>query len=84
MRDTLIHGGPDDAGIFMDEQTGVGLAQRRLSIIDLTEGGHQPMLWDKYVIVFNGEIYNYKEIKDSLVEKVRLYQIPILHFQICP
>lgn len=69
MRDTLIHGGPDDAGIFMDEETGVGLAQRRLSIIDLTEGGHQPMLWDKYVVVFNGEIYNYKEIKDSLVEK---------------
>jgi len=68
MRDTLIHGGPDDAGIFMDEQTGVGLAQRRLSIIDLTEGGHQPMLWDKYVIVFNGEIYNYKEVKASLVE----------------
>lgn len=66
MRDTLAYGGPDDAGVFVDQDTGIGLAQRRLSIIDLSPGGHQPMLWNDWVIVFNGEIYNYQEITQSL------------------
>ena len=68
MRDTLVHRGPDDAGIYADDR--VGLAFRRLSIIDLAHGG-QPMsdpsgmVW----IVFNGEIYNYLELRSDLEKK---------------
>ncbi|MCX8130838.1 MAG: asparagine synthase (glutamine-hydrolyzing) [Clostridia bacterium] len=66
MNDTLSHRGPDDEGFYIDE--GVGLAQRRLSILDLSPAGHQPMsdstgaLW----VVFNGEIYNYLELQNEL------------------
>lgn len=67
MRDTLSHGGPDDAGIFINYEDNIGLAQRRLSVIDLSSGGHQPMIWENYTIVYNGEIYNYKQIRDELV-----------------
>jgi asparagine synthase (glutamine-hydrolysing) len=68
MNDSIAHRGPDDDGVFVKGK--VGLGQRRLSIIDL-EGGKQPIsnkdgsVW----IVFNGEIYNYKELKSSLVNK---------------
>jgi len=62
MRDTLVHRGPDDAGLYLKGPVGLGM--RRLSILDLTPAGHQPManrdgtLW----ILFNGEIYNYVEL----------------------
>lgn len=71
MRDTLMHRGPDDAGVFVDGDFGVGLGQRRLSIIDLSEKGHQPMKTEdgNLVIVFNGEIYNFQEIKKELEAK---------------
>src|SRR5882672_1765669 len=65
MRDTMTHRGPDDAGVFLGDS--VGLGHRRLSIVDLA-GGRQPMpnedgnIW----IVFNGEIYNHKEIRSRL------------------
>lgn len=62
MRDTLVHGGPDDAGEFIDEPNGVYLGHRRLSIIDITAAGHQPMPSGKWVICYNGEVYNFKEI----------------------
>ena len=71
MRDRIKHRGPDDAGIFVDEKSNLGLAQRRLSIIDLSEKGHQPMgsedgsLW----LTYNGEVYNFKEIKKELEKK---------------
>ena len=65
MRDSLSAGGPDSAGIFIDGM--VGLAHRRLSIIDLSESGSQPMIWGKWVISYNGEIYNYKELKEKLI-----------------
>ena len=58
MSATLTHRGPDDSGVWTDEESRVGLAHRRLSIIDLSSRGHQPM-WDatgQVVIVFNGEI----------------------------
>jgi len=66
MRDCLAHRGPDDQGLFVDG--GVGLGHRRLSIVDLSDAGHQPMsnrdgtVW----IVFNGEIFNYVELAEEL------------------
>lgn len=62
---TLRSRGPDDEGIYHTEK--IGLAQRRLSIIDTSEAGNQPM-WDKtgrYVIVYNGEIFNYRQLRDQ-------------------
>ncbi len=60
--------GPDDYGIFVDSNDKIQLGQTRLSIIDLSQNGHQPMrfLDGKYTIVFNGEIYNFQSIKESL------------------
>jgi len=65
----LRHRGPDDEGIYLSEEHHVGLAHRRLSLIDLSEQGHQPMLTtdEQYSIVFNGEIYNYVEIRNELI-----------------
>lgn len=67
MRDTLTHGGPDDKGTFIHEN-GLCLGHRRLSIQDLTSAGHQPYKWKNYTIVFNGEVYNFKEINTELTE----------------
>ena len=71
MAEAIIHRGPDDQGVWMDDSNGVVLAHRRLSIIDLSAMGHQPMgsANGRYVVVFNGEIYNYKEIKNELLNK---------------
>ncbi len=69
MRDTMTHGGPDDAGAYYSVSARVALGHRRLSIIDLSSLGHQPMNDGNYSIVFNGEIYNYVEIKDELIKK---------------
>lgn len=68
MGDTLKHRGPDDHGEWVDVEAGVGFAHRRLSIIDLSSAGHQPMASknNRYVISFNGEIYNYREIRAEL------------------
>jgi len=67
-RDLLLHRGPDDSGMWLARDGCLGLAQRRLSVIDLSPLGHQPMVGGdgRFVIVFNGEIYNYKQIKESL------------------
>jgi len=69
MRDTLIHGGPDDAGIFIDKDFPVALGHRRLSILDLSPLGHQPMEFENLVITYNGEVYNFKEIRKELEEE---------------
>ncbi|WP_109700559.1 asparagine synthase (glutamine-hydrolyzing) [Chitinophaga deserti] len=68
MTDVLMHRGPNDAGYecFRQGDTVVGLGQRRLSIIDLSSSGHQPMHFGQYNIIFNGEVYNYKEIRKDL------------------
>lgn len=68
MTRSLTHRGPDDEGIWIDTSMGVALGQRRLSIIDLSEGGHQPMLsaTGRYVLSFNGEIYNFAELRNRL------------------
>jgi len=66
MTDAAIHRGPDGEGHFIDEK--VALGHRRLSIIDLSIAGQQPMSWyDKYIITFNGEIYNYIELRNELI-----------------
>jgi asparagine synthase (glutamine-hydrolysing) len=70
-RDALQHRGPDDAGLWLSPDARVGLAHRRLAIIDLSPGGHQPMLdaGGTCAIVYNGEIYNYRELKAELAAK---------------
>jgi asparagine synthase (glutamine-hydrolysing) len=64
----LTHRGPDDSGVWVDERAGLGIGHRRLSILDLSPAGHQPMIShdDRYVITFNGEIYNYLDIRHEL------------------
>ncbi len=68
MNDTIIHRGPDDSGAWFDEDNGVVLGHRRLSILDLSPAGHQPMMSQsgRLVIAFNGEIYNFLEIRQEL------------------
>jgi asparagine synthase (glutamine-hydrolysing) len=68
MADQLEHRGPDDAGYWSDPRAGVGLGFRRLSIIDLSPAGHQPMCSEsgRYVMIFNGEVYNFAELRAEL------------------
>ncbi len=66
MRDVLQHGGPDSGGAYIHSDTPLALGHRRLSIIDLSSAGNQPMFWEHYALIFNGEIYNYKAIKKQL------------------
>jgi asparagine synthase (glutamine-hydrolysing) len=69
MTDALAHRGPDDRGTWTDADAGIALGHRRLSIIDLSADGHQPMFSasQRYVIAFNGEIYNYRELSAELM-----------------
>ena len=73
MRDTMIHRGPNDAGVWQTTAASsfIGLAHRRLSIFDLSEQGHQPMHSEnrRYSIVFNGEVYNFKSLRVELQKK---------------
>ena len=68
MAERIAYRGPDDFGVWVDQKAGIALAHRRLSILDLTMAGHQPMLSlsGRYAIVFNGEIYNHLEIRKEL------------------
>ena len=68
MNETLRHRGPDDGAIWVEAETGVVLGHRRLAIIDLSPGGAQPMRSAdrRYVITFNGEIYNYRAMREEL------------------
>ncbi|MBK6479837.1 MAG: hypothetical protein IPF93_16725 [Saprospiraceae bacterium] len=69
MRDSMHRGGPDDSGIYHDPAQHVFLGHRRLALIDLSPAGHQPMseATGRLQIVYNGEIYNFKEIKSELI-----------------
>ena len=71
----LQHRGPDDNGVW--EDANVALGQTRLSIIDLNPTGHQPMISQngRYVIVFNGEIYNYKNLAQQLQKEGALFEV---------
>jgi asparagine synthase (glutamine-hydrolysing) len=75
-RDLMTHRGPDDEGLYINKRGNVALAHRRLSIIELSTLGHQPMTTEdnRFTIVFNGEIYNYKDLQKYLI--ANLNQLP--------
>jgi asparagine synthase (glutamine-hydrolysing) len=68
MSDALLHRGPDDGGAWVDAAAGIALGHRRLAIVDLSPQGHQPMVSanGRYIIVFNGEIYNFLDLRREL------------------
>ena len=68
MADRIAHRGPDDSDVWLDAQAGIALAHRRLSIVDLSAAGHQPMrsTSDRFVVAYNGEIYNHLELRKRL------------------
>ena len=68
MADVLLHRGPDDGGVWHDASTAVGLGHRRLSILDLSAAGHQPMLSanGRWVMAYNGEVYNHLSMREEL------------------
>ena len=74
MKDRMIHRGPDAQGTYLSEDGRVTLGHRRLSIVDLSENGQQPMSSHsgRYVIVYNGEIYNYKKIAQKLLDEKKV------------
>jgi asparagine synthase (glutamine-hydrolysing) len=76
MRDTFSHRGPDDAGVWINSDKSIGLGHRRLSIIDLSSAGHQPMSDEKgdIWITYNGEIYNFPQIKKELEAKGYIFK----------
>ena len=68
MINAINHRGPDDKGIWFDKNDGIGFAHSRLSILDLSSAGHQPMhsVSNNYVLIFNGEIYNHNQLRKEL------------------
>jgi asparagine synthase (glutamine-hydrolysing) len=76
MAETLFHRGPDDKGAWVDAEAGIALGFRRLSIVDLSPAGRQPMhsACGRYVTVFNGEIYNYKLLRQDLQARGHVFR----------
>ncbi|HEX4145215.1 MAG TPA: asparagine synthase (glutamine-hydrolyzing) [Pirellulales bacterium] len=71
MAERLVHRGPDDVGTWVDPEVGLGLGFRRLAIVDLSPAGHQPMesASGRFVIAFNGEIYNHRDLRRRLADE---------------
>src|ERR1700738_4816455 len=76
MATTLAHRGPDDADEWVDDDAGIALGFRRLSIVDLSAGGRQPMHSQsgRHVITFNGEIYNFRELREQLESRGHFFR----------
>lgn len=64
----LEHRGPDDAGVWVGGESSIAFGHRRLAILDLSAAGHQPMVspGGRYVVTYNGEVYNYRELQHDL------------------
>jgi asparagine synthase (glutamine-hydrolysing) len=75
MAAALKRRGPDDAGVWADQHAGIALGHRRLAVVDLSEAGRQPMhsACGRYVVVFNGEIYNHQALRKQLLERGHLF-----------
>jgi asparagine synthase (glutamine-hydrolysing) len=75
MANTLHHRGPNDFGVWADAEGGIALSMTRLAILDLSTAGHQPMesANGRYVIIFNGEIYNYQDLRCELLKREPAY-----------
>lgn len=75
MTDTLWHRGPDDFGVWVDAEVGIVFGHRRLSILDLSPKGHQPMhsSCGRYTIIFNGEVYNFRKLRRDLEEVGKVF-----------
>ena len=71
MLNSLKHRGPDDEGVevFSLDSFSTFLGHRRLSIIDISSNGHQPMLYEHLAIIYNGEVYNFKDIRQDLISE---------------
>lgn len=76
MRDTMVHRGPDDAGLWQDRSCGIALGHRRLSIVDLGAAGRQPLSNEdgRVWLTFNGEIYNHPALRATLVERGHVFR----------
>ena len=76
MADSLRHRGPDDEGYWLDAHSGIALGHRRLSILDLSDKGRQPMLShnQRFCMIYNGEVYNFQELRDELISQGAYFQ----------
>ena len=78
MTDSLVHRGPDADGFWINENKNIGFGHRRLSIIDLSEQANQPFQYQHCTIIYNGEIYNYVELKDFLSKKGLIFLLSLI------
>ena len=76
MTDALVHRGPDDGGVYVDDRGAIGLGNRRLAILDLSAKGHMPMTsaLSGATITYNGEVYNYRELRRELVARGHTFE----------
>ena len=80
MAKVMRHRGPDDSGEYRDPASGIALAHRRLSIIDLSQASHQPMIDPHHgvALIYNGELYNFRDLRDELKGSVTCFSPPAI------